>query len=113
MNLKNMLQAAKITGTGLAIVGGLVRYLPITYLCLLIASFSLVAFPFFSGFYSKDLILDSAFGAFSFSGVAVDAISLIGAIFTSLYSVKILYFAFLSRPLGQKVNYKNVSTSLE
>jgi len=94
-------------------MGGLIRYLPITYSVMLISSLSLAAFPFLSGFYSKDLILESAFGAFTFSGVAVYTVSLIGAVFTTLYSVKILYFAFLSRPNGPQINYKNVSTSLE
>lgn len=94
-------------------MGGLIRYLPITYSVMLIASLSLAAFPFLSGFYSKDLILESSFGAFTFSGIAVYTISVIGAVFTTLYSVKILYFAFLSRPNGPQINYKNVSTSLE
>lgn len=94
-------------------MGGLIRYLPITYSAMLVASLSLAAFPFLSGFYSKDLILESAFGAFTFSGTAVYTIALIGAVFTTLYSVKILYFAFLSPANGPKVNYKNISTSLE
>ena len=93
-------------------MGGLRRYLPVTYPCMLIASFSLIAFPWLSGFYSKDLILESALGAFSVSGVAIYAINLLGAIFTTVYSLKILYFAFLSWPLGPKENYKNGSSLL-
>jgi len=38
---------------------------------MLIASFSLVALPFMSGFYSKDFILESAFGQFYFSSIVV------------------------------------------
>jgi len=87
--------------------GGLIGYLPLTYSVMLIASLSLVAFPFMTGFYSKDFILESAYGQFSFSGVAVYIIATIGAIFTTLYSVKVLYLTFLTNPNGPKISYKH------
>jgi NADH-ubiquinone oxidoreductase chain 5 len=74
---------------------------------MLIASLSLVAFPFMTGFYSKDLILESAYGQFYFSGTVVYFIATIGAMFTTLYSVKVLYLTFLTNPNGPMVNYKN------
>lgn len=43
--------------------GGLITYLPLSYSVMLIASLSLVAIPFMTGFYSKDFILESAYGA--------------------------------------------------
>jgi len=86
--------------------GGLKNFLPITYSVMLIASFSLVAFPFMSGFYSKDFILESSYGQFYFSGIVIYFIATIGAIFTTLYSVKILYLTFLSNPNGPTINYK-------
>jgi NADH:ubiquinone oxidoreductase subunit 5 (subunit L)/multisubunit Na+/H+ antiporter MnhA subunit len=82
--------------------GGLINYLPLTYSVMLIASLSLVAFPFMAGFYSKDFILESAFGQFTFSGIAVYIIATIGAIFTTLYSVKVLYLTFLTSPNGSR-----------
>jgi NADH-ubiquinone oxidoreductase chain 5 len=85
--------------------GGLISYLPLTYSVMLIASLSLVAFPFMTGFYSKDFILESAFGQYSFSSIAVYIIAVIGAIFTTLYSVKVLYLTFLSNPNGPKKFY--------
>jgi NADH-ubiquinone oxidoreductase chain 5 len=87
--------------------GGLLYYLPLTYSVMLIASLSLVAFPFMTGFYSKDFILESAFGQYFFSGISVYIIAVIGAIFTTLYSVKVLYLTFLSSPNGSKIYYKN------
>jgi NADH-ubiquinone oxidoreductase chain 5 len=73
---------------------------------MLIASLSLVAFPFMTGFYSKDFILESAYGHFSFSSTVVYFIATIGAMFTSLYSVKVLYLTFLTNPNGPLFNYK-------
>nr|QGA74349.1 NADH dehydrogenase subunit 5 [Monilinia fructicola] len=87
--------------------GGLRPFLPLTYSVMLIASLSLVAFPFMTGFYSKDFILESAYGQFYFSGTVVYFIATIGAMFTTLYSVKVLYITFLTNPNGPLINYKN------
>ena len=87
--------------------GGLRAFLPLTYSVMLIASLSLVAFPYMTGFYSKDFILESAYGQYYFSSIVVYFIASIGAIFTTLYSVKVLYLTFLANPLGPIINYKN------
>lgn len=86
--------------------GGLISYLPLTYSLMLTASLSLVAFPFMTGFYSKDFILEAAYGQFKFSSIIVYFIATIGAMFTTLYSVKVLYLTFLTSPNGPLVNYK-------
>ncbi|CEI80204.1 nadh dehydrogenase subunit 5 [Plasmopara halstedii] len=49
-------------------MGGLRRILPFTYIMFLIGSLSLMGFPFLTGFYSKDLILEVAFADFSETG---------------------------------------------
>jgi NADH-ubiquinone oxidoreductase chain 5 len=87
--------------------GGLRSFLPLTYTVMLIASLSLVAIPFMTGFYSKDFILESAYGQFYFSSTVVYFIAVIGAMFTTLYSVKVLYLTFLTNPNGPLINYKN------
>jgi NADH-ubiquinone oxidoreductase chain 5 len=86
--------------------GGLIAYLPLTYSVMLIASLSLVAIPFMTGFYSKDFILESAYGQYYLSSIIVYFIATIGAIFTTLYSVKVLYLTFLTNPNGSIINYK-------
>jgi NADH-ubiquinone oxidoreductase chain 5 len=85
--------------------GGLKLFLPLTYTIMLIASLSLVALPFMSGFYSKDFILESSYGQYHFSSITVYFISTIGAMFTTLYSAKVLYLTFLSNPNGPIVSY--------
>jgi len=87
--------------------GGLIAFLPLTYTVILIASLSLVAFPFMTGFYSKDFILESAYGQYHFSSINVYFIAVIGAIFTTLYSVKVLYLTFLTNPNGPRNYYNN------
>jgi NADH-ubiquinone oxidoreductase chain 5 len=87
--------------------GGLRPFLPLSYSVMLIASLSLVAFPFMTGFYSKDFILESAYGEFYFSSIVVYFIATIGAMFTTLYSVKVLFLTFLTNPNGPVINYKH------
>ena len=86
--------------------GGLRPFLPLTYSVMLIASLSLVAFPFMTGFYSKDFILESGYGQFYFSSIIVYFIATIGAMFTTLYSIKVLYLTFITNPNGPIINYK-------
>lgn len=87
--------------------GGLLIFLPLTYTVMLIASLSLMAFPFMTGFYSKDFILESAFAQFQYSSIVVYFTATIGAMFTTLYSVKVLYLTFLTSANGPVVNYNN------
>jgi len=93
--------------------GGLISYLPLTYSVMLIASLSLVAIPFMTGFYSKDFILESAYGQYHLSSIIVYFIATIGAMFTTLYSVKVLYLTFLTNPNGPLVNYKQAHAAHE
>ena len=88
-------------------LGGLVKLLPFSYAMILIGSLSLAAMPFLTGFYSKDLIIELAYGQFEFSGEVVYWLALISAIFTSTYSVRLLYLTFLSSPNGAKANYEH------
>lgn len=60
-----------------------------------------------TGFYSKDFILESAYGQYYFSSINVYFIAVIGAIFTTLYSLKVLYLTFLANPNGPVNYYKN------
>jgi len=87
--------------------GGLRELLPLTYSVMLIASLSLVAVPFMTGFYSKDFILESSYGQFYLSGTIIYFVATIGAMFTTLYSAKVLYLTFLGNPNGPLSSYKH------
>jgi NADH-ubiquinone oxidoreductase chain 5 len=49
-------------------MGGLGKIMPFTYIMFLLGSLALIGFPFLSGFYSKDLILEIAFSKYTVSG---------------------------------------------
>src|SRR5271168_3513048 len=50
-------------------LGRLIQLLPYTYVMFVIGSLALIGFPFLSGFYSKDLVLEVAAGAISVGGI--------------------------------------------
>jgi len=91
--------------------GGLVKLLPLTYTVILIASLSLAAFPWLSGYYSKDLIIELAFGSYSSLGFLVYLLAVIAACFTMLYSVKLIYLTFLTYANAPKGNYEKAHES--
>ena len=88
-------------------MGGLRRILPFTYIMFLIGSLSLMGFPFLTGFYSKDLILEVAFASFSETGHFAYWLGTIGAFFTAFYSTRLIFFAFLSETNAYKNIIKN------
>jgi len=92
-------------------MGGLVRKIPFTYSMMLIGSLSLMGFPFLSGFYSKDTILELAVGSYSFNGLFAYVLGTISAFFTAAYSGRLLYNAFIGAPKGSKKNLDVASES--
>ena len=91
--------------------GGLVKILPLTYTVILIASLSLAALPWLSGYYSKDLIIELAYGSYSSLGYLVYLLAVIAACFTMLYSVKLIYLTFLTYANAPKGNYEKAHES--
>jgi NADH-ubiquinone oxidoreductase chain 5 len=89
-------------------MGGLVQTLPFNYVVFLIGSLALIGFPFLTGFYSKDAIIETAFSNFSFSGLFAFWLGIISAGFTSFYSSRLLYFTFISKPNGFKSSIEQI-----
>ncbi|PIA12836.1 NADH dehydrogenase subunit 5, partial [Coemansia reversa NRRL 1564] len=87
-------------------MGGLINILPFTYTVMLIGSLSLMALPFLTGFYSKDLILEFSYGQYLLKGSIGYWIGTTTAFLTSVYSIKILILTFMGRPNGPLSNYK-------
>lgn len=88
--------------------GGFLPFLPLTYTCILIASLSLMAIPGLTGFYSKDIILETLIGSYQLSGFIVYWLALLSATLTSLYSMRILYLTFFNIPNNSKYTYLNL-----
>lgn len=83
-------------------MGGLKSLLPFTYSMMTIGSLALIGFPFLAGFYSKDLILEVAYGKYSSVGFFSYSLGTIGAFLTAFYSTRLAFLTFLSSPNGYK-----------
>ena len=79
-------------------MGGLRKYMPVTYVCFLIGSLSLVALPPFAGFYSKDLIIKAIENS-DLAGSGIASFFVVGgALLTSLYTFRMFFMTFHGKP---------------
>jgi NADH-ubiquinone oxidoreductase chain 5 len=86
-------------------LGGLIGFLPFTYTSILVGSLSLMALPWLTGFYSKDMIIEMGYATYSVSGHAAYWIGTISAGLTAFYSLRLLSLTFLTYPNASKSVY--------
>jgi len=83
-------------------MGGLKNLIPFTYSMIIIGSLALIGFPFLTGFYSKDLILEISYSKYSVLGLFSYCLGTVVAYFTAYYSMRLIFLTFLSKPYGYK-----------
>ncbi len=75
-------------------MGGLRRYMPITYWTALVGSLALIGFPGFAGFFSKDAIIEAVYAStLPGAGIAYWAV-LLGVFVTAFYSFRMFFLVF-------------------
>jgi NADH-quinone oxidoreductase subunit L len=79
-------------------MGGLWRKLPITYAVMWIGSLALTGVPFFAGYYSKDIILEAAWGANTGVGQYAFWLGIAAAFMTAFYSWRLIIMTFHGAP---------------
>ena len=88
-------------------MGGLKNLLPFSYASILIGSLALIGFPFLSGFYSKDVILELAYANQTTQGTFSYTLGVIAAFCTSFYSTRLLLLVFLTNTNGPRKSILN------
>jgi len=81
-------------------MGGLIKSIPLTYTMILIGSLSLMGFPYLTGFYSKDLILELTYGKFYI--VFAYWLGSFSALLTAFYSIRLIYLTFITNTNSKK-----------
>lgn len=89
-------------------MGGLQQFLPFVYSAVIVGSLSLMALPWLSGFYSKDLIIELAYAQYTVSGFTAYALGTITAALTAFYSFRLISLVFLSYPNANKTGYLHI-----
>ena len=92
-------------------MGGIWRKIPITYSLMWIGSLALAGFPFFAGYYSKDMILEAAWASQSFTGQMAFWLGCAAALLTAFYSWRLLIMAFHGKPRCSAEVFEHVHES--
>ena len=97
-------------------MGSLINFLPITYSLMLIGSLALVGFPFLTGFYSKDFILELS-QVFRYSNIQLSYgafscwLGNISVFFTAFYSFRLIYLTFINNFNGPRILLNKIHES--
>jgi NADH-ubiquinone oxidoreductase chain 5 len=75
-------------------MGNLLPIFNYIYLSILIGSLAILGFPFLSGFYSKDLILELIYSRYILDSIYIYIMALVAALFTAIYSFKVIFYVF-------------------
>src|SRR6201999_2378454 len=89
-------------------MGGLIQFMPFTYAVMLIGTIALLGLPWLSGFYSKDLILELAYGNYQFSSLFAFILGTLTASLTAFYSIRLINLVYLTMPNAKKTSYLNI-----
>lgn len=102
-------------------MGGFIKVVPFSYISFFVGSVSLMGFPFLTGYYSKDAIIEFAYSFMrEFYMVQPHSIfvvrsfyllSVISILLTSVYSIRTLYFLFLCEYNGLRVTISKLADS--
>ncbi len=79
-------------------MGGVWKKIPATYVMMWIGSLALCGVPFFAGYYSKDIILESAFADHTSFGMFAYWMGIMAAFMTAFYSGRLLFMTFHGKP---------------
>ena len=84
-------------------MGGLIKWVPLTYVMILIGSLSLMGFPYLTGFYSKDLILELTYEKYYIAFAYW--LGSFSALLTAFYSIRLIYLTFITNTNSKKEIY--------
>ncbi|MDQ6656910.1 MAG: NADH-quinone oxidoreductase subunit L [Actinomycetota bacterium] len=84
-------------------MGGLARRMPITFAVMACGYLAIIGFPFLSGYFSKDPIIEAAFGAGGGKGWLLGLAAMIGAGITAFYMTRLMIMTFLGESRWQQL----------
>ena len=92
-------------------MGGVWKKIPYTYTLMVIGTLALTGFPFLSGYYSKEAIIEFSYFKGSTIGYYAVAVGIITALITALYSWRLIFKTFHGRYNNKKNNLSSIQES--
>ena len=92
-------------------MGGVWKKLPYTYALMIIGTLALTGFPFLSGFYSKDAIIEFAYLRGNTTGYYAAGIGIFTAFLTSIYSWRLIFKTFHGQYNNKEIDIKETHES--
>ena len=92
-------------------MGGVWKSLPYTYVLMVIGTLALTGFPFLSGFYSKDAIIEFAYLRGNSTGYYAATIGIFTALLTSIYSWRLIFKTFHGSYNNKKLKIESMHES--
>jgi len=93
------------------LMGGVWKKIPYTYTLMIIGTLALTGFPFLSGFYSKDAIIEFAYLKGSNIGYVASAVGIFTALLTAMYSWRLIFKTFHGKYNNKKCNLISIQES--
>ena len=92
-------------------MGGLFKKIPFTAIMMWVGSLAIIGFPYFSGYYSKESILENAFYSSNNLSNFAYIIGILTALLTAFYSWRLLFLTFHGQNRSEKKTFQNVHES--
>ena len=92
-------------------MGGVWKKMPYTWILMIIGTLALTGFPFLSGFYSKDAILEFAYLKGTTLGYLAAGVGVLTALMTSIYSWRLLFKTFHGAYKNTKIKFESIHES--
>jgi NADH-quinone oxidoreductase subunit L len=83
--------------------GGLRKHMPVTFVTFGLGYLALIGFPFLSGYYSKDAIIEAAFGQEGWRGWVIGGAALLGAGLTAFYMTRLVLMTFFGKERWKEI----------
>jgi NADH-quinone oxidoreductase subunit L len=92
--------------------GALRKFMPITFITFGLGYLAIIGVPPFAGFYSKDLIIETAFNAGGVKGLLLGGAALLGAALTAFYMTRVMVLTFTSKERWEENQHPHESPLL-
>ena len=92
--------------------GALRKFMPITFITFGLGYLAIIGVPPFAGFYSKDLIIETAFNAGGIKGILLGSTALLGAAITAFYMTRVMVLTFTSKERWEENQHPHESPIL-